>query len=103
MSQIDQKKNINNFKNISNYRTIIVKIDNVKVTYKDLKRIDYIEKIDEETKLLLKKVYNEFGQYTAWKLRDMTHHEKPWIDTIRNNVIDRAVIQNYFKEKYSNI
>lgn len=64
---------------------------------------DYEDKLDEDTKILLKKVYNQFGQYTAWKLRDMTHQEKPWKETIRNCVIDRKIMQNYFKEHYSNI
>ena len=64
---------------------------------------DYEDKIDEQTKIFLKKVYNRFGQYTAWKLRDMTHQEKPWKETPRNSVIDRKLIQTYFKENYSNI
>ena len=64
---------------------------------------DYEDKIDEETKVLLKKVYNRFGQYTAWKLRDMTHQETPWKETKRNHVIDKKIIQNYFKENYSDI
>lgn len=64
---------------------------------------DYDDKLDEDTKVLLKKVYDRFGQYTAWKLRDMTHQETPWRETDRNHVIDKRVIQNYFKENYSNI
>lgn len=64
---------------------------------------DYEDKLDEDTKLLLKKVYNKFGQYTAWKLRDMTHQETPWKETPRNHIIDKKVIQTYFKENYSNI
>lgn len=64
---------------------------------------DYDDNLDEDTKVLLKKVYNKFGQYTAWKLRDMTHQETPWKETARNHVIDTKVIQKYFKENYSNI
>lgn len=64
---------------------------------------DYDDKLDEDTKVLLKKVYDRFGQYTAWKLRDMTHQETPWKETERNHVIDKMIIQNYFKENYSNI
>lgn len=64
---------------------------------------DYQEKIDIETVTLLERVYNRFGQYTAWKLRDMTHQEKPWMETIRNAVIEKNVIREYFEENYSDI
>lgn len=29
---------------------------------------------------LLDEVYEVFGQFSAWKLRDMTHEESPWKD-----------------------
>jgi uncharacterized phage-associated protein len=64
---------------------------------------DYEEKIDEDTIALLKRVYNKFGQYTAWKLRDMTHQETPWKETQRNSVIDKKIIKDYFEENYNNI
>ena len=64
---------------------------------------DYNDNLDEETKVLLKKVYDKFGQYTAWKLRDMTHQETPWKETPRNHIIDRKLIQTYFKENFSSI
>lgn len=50
--------------------------------------------------LVLKWVYKEFGQYTAWALREMTHEEDPWIETLFNNVIPDEVISSYFKEHY---
>ena len=37
----------------------------------------YNDNLDEYTKVLLKKVYNRIGQYTEWKLRDITHQETP--------------------------
>ena len=64
---------------------------------------DYEEKIDEDTIELLRRVYNKFAQYTAWKLRDMTHQETPWKETPRNSVIDKKIIRNYFEENYNNI
>ena len=48
-------------------------------------------------------MYREFGQYTAWKLRDMTHQEAPWKETPRNGIIDKKLIEKYFKENYSTI
>ena len=66
---------------------------------------DYKDIVDEETKEFLEKVYQYFGQYSAWKLRDMTHQEKPWLETDRNKIISKELIKNYFKnnEVYANI
>ncbi len=54
---------------------------------------------DEETSLLTE-VYNEFGQYSAWKLRNMTHAETPWRATAAGEEIDTTLIEDYFKEHY---
>ena len=35
---------------------------------------------DEGTKEFLNDIYCEFGQYSAWKLREITHNEPPWRD-----------------------
>lgn len=49
---------------------------------------------------ILEEVYNEFGQYSAWKLRNMTHDETPWQETLKNNPISNESIKKYFKENY---
>lgn len=41
-----------------------------------------------------------FGQFTAWRLRDMTHSETPWLSTEQNDVISKGIIKAYFKENY---
>jgi uncharacterized phage-associated protein len=56
--------------------------------------------IDPATSSILNQVYNIFGQYSAWKLRDMTHNEKPWKNTKRNDEIKQEIIKDYFLEKY---
>lgn len=33
----------------------------------------------QEQKDFLHNIYDEYGQYSAWKLRDMTHEETPWV------------------------
>ncbi len=38
------------------------------------------EEVDEDTTQFLIKVWNAYGQYAAWRLRDMTHAERPWRD-----------------------
>ena len=54
---------------------------------------------DEENELL-EQVYCYFGQYAAWKLRSMTHNERPWKSTKHNDVIPLDVIRDFFKEEY---
>ena len=49
---------------------------------------------------LLNEVYNEFGQFSAWKLRNMTHEESPWKETPQNSVIQQQKIKDYFEREY---
>ncbi len=55
-----------------------------------------------EVTRLLDEVYDVFGQYSAWKLRNMTHEERPWIDAYENGergrVITPAAMREYFKD-----
>lgn len=54
---------------------------------------------DSDAELLLE-VYEEFGQYSAWKLRNMTHEETPWKSTKLGQIIDTDLIRDYFTEHY---
>lgn len=56
--------------------------------------------LDDETENVLKQVYDVFGKYSAWGLREMTHNETPWKSTKLNNIIDIELIKEYFKENY---
>lgn len=49
---------------------------------------------------LLSEVYDVFGQYSAWKLRNMTHEEDPWKETPLNSIIPIEKIKTYFKKEY---
>lgn len=60
---------------------------------------DFNINIDNETEEILQDVYEEYGQYTAWKLRNMTHEESPWLTTPRNEVICKSKIEEYFRTK----
>ena len=53
----------------------------------------------EDTNLLID-VYNLFGEYSAWGLRNLTHSENPWKTTKRNKVITTDKMAKEFKEKY---
>lgn len=60
---------------------------------------DFKVNIDKETEEILENVYEDYGQYTAWKLRNMTHEEIPWKTTERNDIISKDKIKNFFKTK----
>lgn len=45
---------------------------------------------------LLTEINSVYGQFSAWKLRDMTHTEKPWLDTAKDEVIDHDSLRLYF-------
>ena len=57
-------------------------------------------KFTSEENELLREVYDTFGQYSAWKLRNMTHNETPWASTPQNSVIPQDIIKQYFKQEY---
>ncbi len=46
---------------------------------------------------LITDVNKVYGQFSAWKLRDMTHNEAPWQQTERNGVITHDKLTTYFK------
>ena len=42
-------------------------------------------------------IYEVFGQFSAWKLRNMTHEEKPWIDNEADaGTITKDELKRYF-------
>lgn len=53
-------------------------------------------KLDKE---LLDEVYDVYGQFSAWKLRNMTHEEDPWRDTPINHEITHEAMKTFFKSR----
>jgi uncharacterized phage-associated protein len=48
----------------------------------------------------LNEIYNALGQFSAWKLRNMTHAEPPWLDASATaGVITHDAMRNYFKTR----
>jgi len=48
----------------------------------------------------LDEVYEVFGQFSAWKLRNMTHDEPPWASNeVNAGEISVAEMANYFKTR----
>lgn len=68
-------------------------------TYK--MRADEIKKLKKNDKELIEDVFQLMGQYSAWKLRDKTHQEDPWVDNYKkgkkNIEIPLNDIKKYFK------
>lgn len=59
--------------------------------------------LDKNTRELLDEVYDTFGQFSAWKLRNMTHEEPPWRDASdRREVITHESLKEYFKTQIIN-
>jgi len=54
-------------------------------------------KYDQETQDLLDEVYAVYGQFAAWKLRNMTHQEPPWCQTPEGQEITHDALRAYFK------
>ncbi|MFH1034436.1 MAG: type II toxin-antitoxin system antitoxin SocA domain-containing protein [Pseudomonadota bacterium] len=54
---------------------------------------------DQQTQELLNEVYSVYGQYAAWKLRNMTHEEAPWkIAYEKHHTITQESMKDYFKK-----
>lgn len=60
----------------------------------------YWEYLTQEEKEIIAMAFREYGGYTAFKLRDMTHREKPYLEHYEkdaNNPIPNEEIAKYFK------
>lgn len=62
------------------------------------KDVDF-DKFSADEKNLLDNVYDVYGQFSAWKLRNMTHEEAPWKTTPINGVISHDALLNFFNTR----
>ena len=46
----------------------------------------------------LSKIYDRFGKYTAYQLRNMTHSETPWKSTEQKKEIKLSIIESFFNK-----
>jgi uncharacterized phage-associated protein len=61
--------------------------------------------VDEQTRELLDEVNDVYGQYSAWKLRNMTHVESPWCDAYAegpSTPIEPVAMKAYFQTLLKN-
>ena len=52
--------------------------------------------LSSQTKEIIDEVRIVYGQFSAWKLRDMTHQEPPWQNTNACEEITHQQLKNYF-------
>lgn len=52
--------------------------------------------INADSRGVINEVYTVYGQFSAWKLRNMTHDESPWKDVRVNEEITHAALKAFF-------
>jgi uncharacterized phage-associated protein len=57
--------------------------------------------LSQDCRKLINDVYSAYGQFSAWKLRQMTHEESPWLRTESGEVISHALLREYFETQVS--
>lgn len=62
----------------------------------EAKNTDF-DKFDGDVVDLLDEIYEVYGQYSAWKLRNLTHEEPPWQETLQSEVISHDKMKEFFK------
>jgi len=61
---------------------------------------DFSKILSKEQIEFLDEIYDVFGQFSAWKLRDMTHEEPTWINNKDiASVISKDEMKEYFKTR----
>lgn len=55
-----------------------------------------LERYSPETREILDDVFEVYGQFSPWKLRNMTREEQPWKDTPINSKISHEALRNFF-------
>jgi uncharacterized phage-associated protein len=62
-------------------------------------KVDFGSILSSDQRELLDEVYETYGQFSAWKLRSMTHNEAPWKDADArgtNAVITHEELRDFF-------
>ncbi len=58
---------------------------------------EQIPDFDSAVRELLDEVYAVYGQFSAWKLRNLTHDESPWRDTDAGQTIPQNLLKAHFE------
>ncbi len=56
--------------------------------------------LDEQTRAFLDEVYAVYGQFSAWRLRELSHQEPPWIEAFNGSgVIHNDTMRSFFQTR----
>lgn len=55
------------------------------------------EDLSPEQEGVIREVFDVFGQFSAWKLRNMTHDEPPWRNASEGHRISHESMRDYFQ------
>ena len=61
-----------------------------------------LSQYDPQDRMLMDDVFDYYGQYSAWRLRQMTHQEPPWKDAFvegMNRIISNDAMLEYFSSQ----
>jgi uncharacterized phage-associated protein len=76
------------------YHLYKVNVSNV-IPYTD--SVNFEDYLSDEQIEFLDEVYDEFGQFSAWRLRNMTHDESTWINHEHDaSIIPQDELKEYF-------
>lgn len=56
----------------------------------------YADNLQEAEQRVIADVYGVYGQFAAWRLREMTHQDPPWRDTPLRHVITHDKLRQFF-------
>lgn len=59
-----------------------------------------LENLTTDQKELIEDVYTTYGQFSAWRLMEMTHDESPWKRSYNgslNRIITKQLMEQYFR------
>ncbi|MBF0414133.1 MAG: SocA family protein [Desulfamplus sp.] len=54
------------------------------------------KKLSDKIEELITEVFIVYGQFSAWKLRELTHEEPPWNETTIGEEIEHSKLRAYF-------
>ncbi len=57
--------------------------------------------LDEDQIELINEVHEGYGQFSAWKLRNMTHSEAPWKKVYKKGVLNLVIPQDLIKDFFT--
>ena len=59
-----------------------------------------LPEFDNNTLAVLELVYQKLGQFSAYKLVELTHQEVPWLNSEHGKIISSNEIYSFFKKEY---